>query len=409
MMFLQFMLFAVFFPQLAAYCGKLGCNATQMALIVSSMGLGCLAAPIIGMVADRHFASEKVLFVLNALGAVLLFVATKFSSPNAVFIVLFAYMLCYMPTWGLTSAIAMAHSPSEKFPQIRVFGSIGWWASGAFSLVALKMFSTTIDGTSIPFLCGAGTSVVAAILALTLPTTPPPAKGQPASVVDALGLRSFSLMKDPQFALFIIISTLVMIPFTIYWSYCSVFLKDKGFELITLTMNWGQFAEMFFMLLIPLVLVRVGVKWAMTIGLAALLLRYVSFLGGELYGMSQLYFVAILIHGIIYGFFFVGGQIYVNKKAPDELRAQAQGMMFLITFGVGLLAGNFINGALIEHYSTTVGEVTTYEWAPIWKITTIVSAILLVAFAALFHYKEENETPEEIAEEKEIAKDAVEV
>lgn len=388
MMFLQFMLFAAFFPQLAAYAEEIGCKGIMLALIVSSMPLGCLASPIIGMIADRHFNSEKVLFTVNALGAVLLLLAAQQTNPTILFVVLFAYMLCYMPTWGLTSAIAMSHSPSELFPQIRAFGSFGWFASGIFSYIALKAFGVKIDGSSIPLLCGAGTSALAAVVALMLPKTPPPAKDERASVMDALGLRSLTLMKNKNFAIFITISVLAMIPFSIYWSYCSVFLKDKGFELITITMNWGQAAEFFILMATPLLLARAGVKWAMGLGLVALLVRYVAFLYGGIHDMRILYMLAIIVHGAIYGLFFVGGQVYIDKKAPKEMLAQAQGFIFLATFGIGLLIGNFVNGALIGQYMTeeVVDGVTKkiYDWNHIWGITAAFSAILLAAFALLF-------------------------
>jgi len=202
-----------------------------------------------------------------------------------------------------------------------------------------------------------GVGPVAAALALTLPNTPPPAKGRKASIVDALGLRALSLMKDFRFAIFIVISLLVMIPFSIYWSYCSEFLKDQGFRLISATMNWGQFVEMFVMILVPLALARIGIKWAMAVGLGALVVRYLFFLFGGMYDQSWMYFGGILVHGVIYAFFFVSGQVYVDNSAPKELRAQAQGFIFLITFGLGLLVGNFVNGELIERNSTTAVSV----------------------------------------------------
>jgi len=385
MMFLQFMLFAVFWQPLAAYLSKLGMSGIQMALILSSMAIGCMVSPIIGMIADRHFASEKVLFVLNLAGAVLLFIAAQQRDATMVFVVLLLYMLCYMPTWGLTSSIAMTHTPSEKFPQIRVFGSIGWFASGIFGLVALKMFGTKIDGTTIPLYCGAATSLLGAIVALVLPNTPPPAKGQPASIIDALGLRSMSLLKDFNFSLFIVITLLVMIPFSAYWSYFSIFLADKGFELYAGTMNWGQFVEMFVMVLVPIVLVRIGLKWTMTIGLVALVIRYLFFWLGGIQDQHWMIYGGILVHGVIYSFFFVGGQIYVDKCATKEIRAQAQGLMFLLSFGLGLLIGNFISGNLIEHYTSQTGA---HDWSSIWRIMTLISTGLLVLFVAAFHYKE---------------------
>jgi nucleoside transporter len=374
----------VFWQPLAAYLGKLDLSSTQMALILSSMAIGCLVSPIIGMIADRHFASEKVLFVLNLLGAILLFVAAKQQTPRMVFVTLLLYMLCYMPTWGLTSAIAMSNSPSEKFPQIRVFGTIGWVASGIFGLVALKVFDTKIDGTAIPLYCGAVTSLVAAIVALTLPNTPPPAKGQKASVVDALGLRAFSLMKDFRFALFIILTLLVMIPFSLYWSYFSLFLGDKGFKLYTYTMNYGQCVEIVVMVLVPVVLARIGIKWIMTIGLAALVVRYLFFLFGNMYDQMWAIYGGILVHGVIFAFFFVGGQIYVDKKATKEIRAQAQGLLFLLSFGIGLLVGTFLYGEIIDRYTTEEAMEVFRNWNSIYGITTVISALLLVAFIVLF-------------------------
>jgi len=413
MMFLQFMLFAVWWVPLAAYLKNIGVGGNFVPLILSSMAFGCIASPIIGMIADRHFASQKILAVLNIATAVLLYVATTQIEPVVLFILLLAAMLCYMPTWALTSSIAMSNSPAELFPQIRVFGSIGWVAAGLFSVVALKFMGIeSFDGTKLPMICGAVCCIIAAAINFTLPNTPPPAKGQKASVMDALGLRAVTLMKDANFAIFIIISTLVMIPFTIYWSYCSVFLQDKGFEFITVTMNWGQFAEMFFMLLIPLALARIGIKWALGAGLVALLVRYIAFWCGGVYDMQWLYFVAILVHGIIFGFFFVGGQIYVDKKAPTEIRAQAQGFMFLITFGIGMVLGNFFNNALITKYSslTTVDgvEVTTYDWDPIWKITTIFSVVLLAAFLILFRDKFEQPSKQAVKDAvKEVAEEEI--
>lgn len=388
MMFLQYIMFAVWWQPLAAYLVNIGIGGLYKVTILSSVGLGCLAAPIITMIADRHFASQKVLAVLNLGCAALLFLAAKQDSAMPLFVLLLLAMFCYMPTWSLTNAIAMTNCPSEKFPQIRVFGSIGWVASGLFSLVAMKVYGTKIDGTATPLLCGAGMALITAIFNLTLPNTPPPSKRQEASIIDAFGLRALVLLKDLNFALFGIISVFVMIPFTIYWTYCSEFLQDRGFEFITITMNWGQFGEMFFMLMVPLAIARVGIKWTMAVGLIASLVRYIAFLSGGMFDYTSLYFVAILVHGIIFGFFFVGGQVYVDKKAPKEIRAQAQGLIVLICYGIGMLVGNFFNGKLISHYmtETIVDGVAqkTYNWNAIWAITTVISIVLLAAFCLVF-------------------------
>jgi len=379
MMFLQYMLVAVWFVPLSAYLTKLHMTNTQMALILSSMAIGCLGSPLIGMFADRHFSSERVLAVLNLFTGVLLFLSAKVTAPTPVFIFLLLAFLAYMPTWGLTSAIAMSHSPAEKFPQIRVFGSIGWVAAALFSLVA-GIWGATIDGTNITHYCGAAVALVAALHALVLPHTPPPAKGQKASVVDALGLRSLGLMKDFPFAVLILGTLLGTIPFAAHWSYGSAFLKDQGFKYLTATMNMGQFVEMFLILLVPVSIAMLGLKRTILIGLAAQVVRYGAYLAGDIAGFTPLYFLAILVHGIIFGFFYVGGQIYIDRKAPKEMRAQAQGLIFLVSFGVGLLVGNFVNGALLQ-----IGaEKGAKNYYAMWLVCTILSAIVLVLFALFF-------------------------
>lgn len=382
MMFLQYMMFAVWWVQLAAYLTNVEIEGAWKAWILSVMPLGCLVAPVISMVADRHFASQKVLTILNFGCAVLFFLGARQTNPGALFVILLLAMFCYMPTWSLTNAIAMTHAPSDKFPQIRVFGSIGWVASAVFSLVAATSLfgGKSIDGTAVPLYCGAGTAFLAALLNLTLPNTPPPAKGKEASVVDALGLRAFGLIKDFNFALFIGVSLLVMIPFTLYFSLGSQFFFSQGFKQVTATMNLGQFVEIFLMLLVPLALSRFGAKWTMVIGLGALAIRYLTLWGGVAGNQTFLYYIAILVHGIIFGFFFVGGQVYVDKKAPPEMRAQAQGLIVLICYGVGMLIGTFVNVELIERYSTD----GVCNWIPVFIILSVASVVLLVALSAFF-------------------------
>jgi nucleoside transporter len=318
------------------------------------------------------------------MNSVLLFCAAKTSNPDLLFVFLLFTMLCYMPTWSLTSAIAMAHSPSEEFPKIRVFGSIGHVASGICSLVAVNLFHLKFDGTNLPFYCGAGIGVVAALINLTLPDTPPAGKGKKGSIIDAFGLGTLRLMKDRNFALFIGLSFLSLIPFAMYFSYFSEFLLNIKTQFITVTINWGILAEMGFMLLIPLAIKKLGLRKVMILGLVAMVIRYFSLYLGGIIDQPWLYYIGILIHGLIFGFFYVGGQIYIDKKAPDELKSQAQGFIFLMTFGVGLLAGNLIDGGIISIFKNSSGGVNIYDWDMIWGFTTLFSVILLIVFALFF-------------------------
>lgn len=384
MMFLQYMMYAVWWVPLAAYLTNLEVSSTEKALILSSMAIGCLASPVIGMLADRFFAAQKVLVGLNIINAVMLFWAGTTNSSDILFVCLLIAMLAYMPSWGLTSSIAMAHLPSEQFPKVRVFGSIGWVASGLFSVIFIKFLNIDFDGTNIPFYCGAGVSLFAAVTNLTLPNTPPLAKGKKTSVIEAFGLGTLKLMKDRNFAMFIIFSFLSLIPFAMYYSYFSEFLLNINTKYISVTMNWGVLFEMGFLLLVPVAIKKMGLRKVMILGLVALCIRYIAFYFGGAINQSWMYYIGILIHGLIFGFFYVGGQIYIDKKAPADLKAQAQGFIFLVTFGAGLLVGNMISGEIIHQFKSPDGS----NWNAIWGITTLISVFLLILFTLLFKDKE---------------------
>lgn len=383
MLFLQYMMYAVWWVPLAAYLTNLEVGSTQKALIISSMAIGCLVSPVVGMLADRFFQAQKVLASLNLINALMLFFAGTTNHPDFLFVCLLVAMLGYMPSWSLTSSIAMAHLDAEQFPKVRVFGSIGWVASGLFSIVFIRLLHIDFDGTNLPFYCGAGVSLFAVITNLSLPNTPPLAKGQKGSVIDAFGLRTITLMQDRNFALFILFSFLSMIPFAMYFSFFSEFLLNLNTKYISVTMNWGVLAEMGFLLLVPVCIKKFGIRKVMTFGLVALVVRYLAFYTGGVINQSWMFYIGILVHGLIFGFFYVGGQIYIDKKAPAALKSQAQGFIFLVTFGAGLLLGNFICSEIIAHYKSG----NSYNWDAIWGITTIFSALLLLFFILFFRKK----------------------
>lgn len=138
MMFLQYMLSAVWWVPLAAYLSHtLKLEVYQISLVLSSMAIGAMASSFIGAIADRYFAAEKILAVLNVLTGIFLLIAARQDAFPGLMVSVVLAMLCHMPTQSLTSTIAMQHAPAEQFPRIRMFGSVGWVASGIFSIVAL--------------------------------------------------------------------------------------------------------------------------------------------------------------------------------------------------------------------------------------------------------------------------------
>lgn len=206
-------------------------------------------------------------------------------------------------------------------------GSLGWVCAAVFAFGAKFLFDAVIDGTAVPLACGAAVAAVAAVFALFLPATPPKAKGEPMSVADALGLRAFAMLKDRNVAIFMVCVIVWTVAFTIYWMYGS-FLASLGVKNITPTLNVGQVSELLFMVLIPVAIKCIGFKNTMGLGILAMFLRYVmSAFAPEVGG---LYWGAIAVHGIIFGFFFVAAQMYIDKKASDDHQGSGAGLVLLL-------------------------------------------------------------------------------
>jgi len=383
MMFMQYFIFAVWWVPFAAYLSnKLQLEVFQVSLILCAMAIGSMASPFIGFIADRRFPAQKVLAVLNLLTAVLLFLATQQTAFSGLMIIVTLVMLCYMPTWSLTSSIAMTHIPAEQFPRVRMMGTVGWVASGLFSLIAIYIFKLEIfDGTSLPLYCGAIAGLAAAVLNFFLPDTPPiQNETKKISISDILGLRVLSTLKNKNFNIFIFLSFLAIIPFTLYHVYGSMFFADEQVKNITITMNWGQVAEMLFLFIATSILIKCGFKKTLLFGLVALMLRYLSFYLGVELGQQWWYSIGILTHGLIFGLFFVCGQVYTDRVVPKEMRAQAQGFLSFVIWGAGYLIGTLLNGYMIGSYRVE----EKCDWSVLFIISTVFTLILIGLLIMLF-------------------------
>ena len=388
MMFVQFLMLPVWLIPLLPYVQGLEGGADWMFVCGLLIGIGTFAAPLVGMFADRFLNAEKVLAICNALTAALLGVAFFVRDPALLFAVLLATMLVYMPTWSVSSAIVLAHASASTFPRLRAIGSLGWVASGVFSVIGVKVFGiANFDATPWIFVAGAGAALLGALIALAMPATPPQAKGTPMSVVDALGLKAFALFRNPVFAAFGLLITFAMVPFYWYVAYNPVYLAESGFSYLTLTQNLGQVGEIAFMLLVPFIIRKCGYKWALVLGMGAVMFRYAAFLAAVKFGFAAGDFAGILIHGLAFGILCVGAQMYIDGAAPAELKNQAQGLVMLLTNGIGLFLSNLVFH-LILGANVTAADPVRHDWTVPYVSAFFLAFAIAVAFAVAFNPKQ---------------------
>jgi nucleoside transporter len=378
MMFLQYFVWGSWYVAMGTYLNEtLRFDGQQIGLAYGSTALAAMISPFfVGMVADRFFATERILAALHVIGGLLLFYVSTLTSFGVFYSVLILYTLCYMPTLALTNSISFHNmrDSAREFPKVRVLGTIGW-------IVAGYVIDTLGYGKSAGmFQAAAVASIALGLYSLMLPHTPPSKLGHAISARDVLGLDALKLMKERSFAIFVIGSFLICIPLQFYYAFTNPFLSEIGVSSPTSKMTLGQWSEIGFMLVMPWFFVRLGVKKMLIVGMAAWALRYFLFAHGNNDTFVWMLYLGILLHGICYDFFFVTGQIYVDQQADVRIRAAAQGFIAFVTLGVGMLIGSWLSGSVVEAY-TSEG---VHDWMKIWLVPAVGAFAVLLLFAFAF-------------------------
>ena len=379
MMFLLYFIWGSWYGQMSKYMfNKETLNATggQVGNAYAAFSIAMIIAPFfVGLIADRYFAAQKVLGVLSLAGAVILYVLTGIKDADTFFWVILAYCITFAPTMALTTSIAMQHvKDSEKdFPTIRVMGTVAWIVVS--NIIGYYGFGDSVMIFEISMVAAA----ILGVYSFFLPDTPPKPNTN-TSFAAILGLDAFRLFKDRSFSIFFISSLLICIPLSFYYAMANPSLTDSGMTNVENKMSLGQVSEVFFMLLIPFAFRRYGVKWMLIVGLIAWIVRFVGFGYGNASNEWLLY-LAIVLHGVCYDFFFVTGQIYTDSKAGEKYRSSAQGLIAIATYGIGMAIGSWMAGFFAEMY--TIDGVK--NWTSIWMIPAGIAAVVLVLFVLFFN------------------------
>jgi len=377
LMFLQYFVWGSWYVTMGTWLGQtLHFSGEQIGLAFGTTALAAMISPFfVGIVADRFFATERILAALHIVGGAVMFWASLQSTFGTFYTILLIYTLCFMPTLALSNSISFHQmkDPGREFPAIRVLGTIGWIVAG------LLIGTLGLEAKATPLQLAAAGSVVLGVFCLALPHTPPQRQSA-AKLADILGLDALKLLGERSFAIFVLGSFLICIPLQFYYAFANLFLNELHVTNAAGKMTLGQMSEIFFMLVMPWFFRRLGVKYMLLVGMAAWTARYVLFAYGNGGDLVWMLYAGILLHGICYDFFFVTGQIYVDRRAPVDLRAAAQGFIAFVTLGVGMFIGSWVSGLVVDAYVSPAG----HDWRGIWLVPAAGAAVVLLLFAFFF-------------------------
>jgi nucleoside transporter len=298
------------------------------------------------------------------------------------------HCMFYISSVPLLAAIAFnaISDPGQQFPGVRAFGSVGWIAGGLLVGMIPGAAQTTL-----PMSLGVAAYLALGAYAFTLPDTPPRARGQRTSIIGLFGLDILRQIRDKSFWIFIVCVILIVIPKKFYDSFANAFLTEKGMSFSlgpivfepTAIQTLGQAAEAVMLLFIPFLISRIGIKWVMVVGIVGWIARFLLFaygFEGER-GIVPMLFAGILLHGLSYDFFFVSGQIYLDRLFEPAVRARVQAFYWFIMSGLGVVLGGLIAQQVFNYFVTSEGS---RDWKTIWLVPGLVAALVGIWFALQF-------------------------
>ncbi|HMJ69356.1 MAG TPA: nucleoside permease [Cyclobacteriaceae bacterium] len=386
MMLLEYFIWGSWYVTMGSYMGEyLLSTGGQVGAAYGALAIATIISPFfIGFIADRYFAAQRIMGLLHLIGAALLFLATKITDNTAFYWLVLIYSMLYMPTIALSNNIAFSQmaDPGKQFPWIRVFGTLGWILAG------ILISSLGIEKSPSTFHMAAISSALLGLFSFVLPDTPPKAKSSGSTASSALGLGALVLFKNRAYLIFFIAAILICIPLSFYYGFANVFLNALGVENAAAKMTLGQASEAIFILAIPFLFYKIGVKNMLIMGIVAWLLRYVFFAFGNTGDNMWMIYMGIILHGICYDFFFVTGYMYTEKKAGEKIKNAAQGLFTLASYGLGMVIGTYLSGEVVDHYS--VNKVP--DWNSIWMVPAYISVGVLIYFLLFFKEKKQIET-----------------
>lgn len=403
MSFLQFFVWGAWLITIATYffTNKMG-TGVQFGAIFSTLALSSLFMPALtGIIADKWLDAEKLYGILHILYGLILFYVPQVHDADKLYYVIFAAMICYMPTISLSNSIAYNILKNHQYDVVKVFPPIRVWGTIGF---IVAMWVTNLSGSkanSYQFLIAGVMAIALGMYSFTLPKCPPQKTiSKNASIIEQLGLSAFKLFANYKMALFFIFSMFLGAALQLTNMYGDTFLDDfknipqyaNSFvvKYSTIIMSISQISETLFILTIPFFLKRFGIKQVMLFSMLAWVLRFGLFAYGDPSDNLWMIILSCIVYGMAFDFFNISGSLFVETNTDSTIRSSAQGLFMMMTNGVGAFIGSKVSGYLIDRYFTSTGG--TKDWHNIWLTFAGYALAIAVLFLLLFKHKHDPNT-----------------
>ena len=380
-------------------------SGAEFGAIFSTLGISSIIMPAItGIIADKWVNAERLYGVLHILGGLALLYIPQVDNPTTFYYVIFAAMLCYMPTISLSNSVAYNILKSNDFDVVKVFPPIRVW--GTIGFIAAMWITNLTDNKASAnmFYLSALAAFVLGVYSFTLPKCPPQKLiAEEASVFEKLGLTSFKLFGTYKMALFFLFSMFLGGALQLTNMYGDVYLSEFSkvpeyansfvVKYSTIIMSISQVSETLFILAIPFFLKRFGIKQVMLISMLAWVLRFGLFAYGNPVDGLWMIIMSCIVYGMAFDFFNISGSLFIETTTDSKIRSSAQGLFMMMSNGFGALFGGLLSGIVIDKYFTHDG---IRDWHSIWLSFAGYSMVIAILFALMFKHKHDPKAVENV-------------
>ena len=381
-------------------------SGAEFGAIFSTLGISSIIMPAItGIIADKWVNAERLYGVLHILGGLALLYIPQVDNPTTFYYVIFAAMLCYMPTISLSNSVAYNILKSNDFDVVKVFPPIRVW--GTIGFIAAMWITNLTDNKASAnmFYLSALAAFVLGIYSFTLPKCPPQKLiAEEASVFEKLGLTAFKLFGTYKMALFFLFSMFLGGALQLTNMYGDVYLSEFSkvpeyansfvVKYSTIIMSISQVSETLFILAIPFFLKRFGIKQVMLISMLAWVLRFGLFAYGNPVDGLWMIIMSCIVYGMAFDFFNISGSLFIETTTDSKIRSSAQGLFMMMSNGFGALFGGLLSGIVIDKYFTHDG---IRDWHSIWLSFAGYALVIAILFAVMFKHKHDPKAVENLS------------
>lgn len=393
MSFLQFFVWGAWLTTIGTYCtASKNWTFAEFGAVFSTLALSSLFMPsLVGIIADKWMRAERLYGLLHIAYGAFLFYVPYVDNPDTLYYVIFGAMICYMPTISLANSISYriitgsGLNVLKDFPQVRVFGTIGFIAA----MWITKETGSNVNATQ--FIIAGFGAIALGLYSFTLPACPPEKTNQEnKSLFSQLGLDAFKLFKSYKMALFFFFSMLLGAALQLSNMYGDAYLHsfpEGSFltEHSTKVLSISQFSETLFILTIPFFLRRFGIKNVMLFAMIAWVIRYAFFAWGDSDSGLWMIIMSCVIYGMAFDFFNISGSMFIETNTDHSIRSSAQGLFMMMTNGFGAYIGTVASSWVIDRYFIMKDGAT--DWNGAWTVFAIYSLVVAILFLILFRHK----------------------